>query len=131
MALVTTTGDGLFQAHQPFAANAEKPEQFNKARERRFSESSISNPSRHNMPAQPENPESVNHALVGYKKRVDKLFADWQASLPANRFEEDMLEEEQRIELEGESIPIGSSAAILASKKVRERWTEQGIWDDK
>lgn len=73
----------------------------------------------------------MNDALVNYNVRLEKLYADWQASLPASQFEAQTREERQRIELARERVGVGSSPLILAAHRVRERWIEQGIWDYK
>lgn len=131
MAADTIRGDGLFQAHRALAALAEDPEQFDQARERRFSESPPSYRSRSGTTTRTESPAPVNEALDDYNARVDKLYEDWQASWPVNQFEAQRREESRRIELAREPVGVGNSPDSLAADRVRERWLEQGIWDNR
>ena len=131
MALSPSSGNSLFQPHRALAAVDEGPQRLNQTRKRRFSQSSLSNPSTPDAPTQSESPASVNDALVNYNARLYKLYADWQASLPATQFDAQTREERQRIELARERVGVGSSPLILAGCRVREQWIEQGIWDDR
>lgn len=131
MAADTIRGDGLFQAHRALAELAEDPEQFDQDRERRFSESPPSYRSRSGTTTQPESPVPVNEALDNYNARIDKLYEDWQASLPVNQFDAQRREEAQRIEQARQPVGVGNSPDSLAADRVRERWIEQGIWDHK
>lgn len=131
MAADTIRGDGLFQAHRALAALAEDPEQFDRARERRFSESPPSYHSRSGTTTQPESPVDEDDPLVQYIARKDKLYLDWMASTAANQFITQKREEMQRIEQSGESVGVGNSPSSVAGERIRERWIEQGIWDPK
>lgn len=131
MAADTIRGDGLFQAHRALAALAEDPEQFDQARERRFSQSPPSYRSRSGTTTQPESPVPEDDPLTEWRARKDKLYLDWMASTAANQFIAQRHEETQRIERSGEFVGIGNSPYGVASDRVRERWIEQGIWDYK
>ncbi|KAI3395089.1 hypothetical protein diail_1769 [Diaporthe ilicicola] len=131
MAAETIRGDGLFQAHRALAALAEDPEQFDQARQRRFSESPPSYRSRSGTSTRPDSPVAVDEALDAYNAQKDKLYEAWQASTPANQFEAQRREEAQRMKLAREPVGVGNSPESLAEARVRERWIEQGIWDPK
>lgn len=131
MAADTIRGDGLFQAHRALAALAEDPEQFDQARERRFSQSPPSYRSRSGTTTQPESPVPENDPLTEWRARKDKLYLDWMASTAANQFIAQRREETERIEQSGEFVGIGNSPFGVAGARVRERWIEQGIWDYK
>lgn len=131
MAADTIRGDGLIQAHRALAALAEDPEQFDQARERRFSESPPSYRSRSGTTTQPDSPVPENDPLTEYIARKDKLRLQWMASTAANQFITQRREEMQRMEQSGEFVGAGKSPSDVASDRVRERWIEQGVWDPK
>lgn len=131
MAADTVRGDGLFQAHRALAALAEDPEQFDQARERRFSGSPPSYRSRSGTTTRTESPAPANEELDNYNARVDKLYHDWHASSTIGQFEAQRREECRRIELAGKPVGVGKSPDSVAADRVRERWIEQGIWNPK
>lgn len=112
MAADTIRGDGLFQAHRALAALAEDPEQFDQARQRRFSESPPSYRSRSGTTTRSDSPVPVDEALDAYNARKDKLYIGWQASTPAIQFEVQRGEEVDRIELARESVGIGNCPTV-------------------
>ncbi|KAK2598592.1 hypothetical protein N8I77_011991 [Diaporthe amygdali] len=131
MAADTIRGDGLFQAHAALAALVEDQEQFDEARERRFSQSPPSYRSRSGTTTRTDSPAPVDEALDNYNARRDKLYLDWLASKAAEQFNAQSLEERRRIESTGEFVGADKSEFGVAAERVRERWIEQGIWDDK
>lgn len=131
MAADTIRGDGLFQAHAALQALAEDPEQFDLARERRFSQSPPSYRSRSGTTTRTESPAPVHEALDDYNARRDKLWRDWMASTAAEQFEAQRGEEVHRIQSAGEWVGAGKNEFGVAGERVKERWVEQGIWDYK
>lgn len=131
MAADTIRGDGLFQAHRALAALAEDPEQFEQARERRFSESPPSYRSRSGTTTRTWSPVDQDDPLTKYNARKDELYRCWQASTAPNQFNAETSEELRRMDEECESIGVGKSYSSVADDRVRARWIEQGIWDYK
>ena len=131
MAADTIRGGGLVQAHRAVAALAEDPEQSDQTRERRFSESPPSYRSRSGTTTQPDSPVPENDLLTEYNVRKKKLYLHWIASAPRGQLISQRSEELRRIVQSGAFVGVGKRPFGVAEDRVRERWTEQGIWDPK
>ncbi|POS68913.1 hypothetical protein DHEL01_v212691 [Diaporthe helianthi] len=131
MAAESIGGDGLVQAHVALAALVEDPEQFDQARDRRFSEPPPSYRTRPGTPTQPARPVLENDPLTEYIKRKDQLRLNWMASSAPDQFMTQHREEIVRIEQKNECAGVGRGPGHLADDRVKERWVKQGIWDFK
>ncbi|KAH9904821.1 hypothetical protein F4778DRAFT_47245 [Xylariomycetidae sp. FL2044] len=125
-------GIGLFYATVSLSNLAKDPQRLHRARHR-FSESPASyrtNQS-HNSTISPS-PEPEDQSLR--EQRKWQLINERRASLPYAQFQAQANEERDQIMTEIDNgtcrVPVGTHFYDLAQENVRQRWAEQGIWND-
>ena len=128
-------GAGLVQADTALAASAEDPEQVDRARGR-FSESPPSYRSHlsHNS-ARSQSPNPPNEEEQRREDWKWQLIKEHEASFPYTQLRAQINEENDRIIKADETrirfLPVGMNIYELADKNIKERWFEQGIWNEK
>jgi hypothetical protein len=135
MATDNLRGDGLVRAQRALAALEEDPQRLDRAR-RRFSDSPppyTSHQSHNSTRSQSLNPPSEEQRR-SEERRWQLIRERWE-SLPYEQFEAQTTEEERRIREAHENrtrpLPVGTDFYQLAHDRVKKRWVEQGIWNDK
>lgn len=138
----TLQGHGLFTASERLAALVEDAARLARARDR-FSASPpsySSQPSGTTTRSQSSNPPTEEQRR--YDERVAQLMTEHRASWPRTQWRDEAFEEghrmlQARVE-EGTFVYVPDSTDLppveflkSARKVVKERWTEQGIWNDK
>lgn len=129
-------GDGLLRTDKALAALVENPELLDRARGR-FSESPPSyrsHPLSHNSTLSPES-NPLSEEQQRREEREWHLKWEREASFPYNQFKVQKLEEIERIDELCQTrirhVPLGVYSYTLAEKNVKERWIEQGIWNNR
>ena len=126
-------GDGLLRAQRVLVQLQEDPQQLDQDRQRfshtpRSYKSSLSGTTTRS--ASPETEEQQRR-----RERRTQLGMEAEASTCNHQFSTQVTEEEERTwkaELNKTCrIPVGSDARTIASRTVKQRWVEQGIWSDK
>ena len=135
MATNSLRGDGLFQAHEALSVLEEDPQRLDHSR-RRFSDSPPSYSScqsRNSTLSQSPNPPSDEQRRE--EERRWQLIEACRASIPRKQFLDQCTEESERV-LKGIKdrtldITIGTNFHQIARDNVKNRWVEQGIWNEK
>ncbi|KAI0156867.1 hypothetical protein GGR57DRAFT_501255 [Xylariaceae sp. FL1272] len=125
-------GHNLFRVQDALAILADDPERLDHARSR-FDGS----PSQYRSPSgtttRSPSPDLRTDEERWQEERLYELRREWSASLPATQFEADKAEERERICKNHDNrirpLPHGDSW-LVAELNVKQRWMEQGIWDD-
>lgn len=134
MATGSLRGDGLARAQRALL-ELQDPQQLNRARER-FSDSPppYASHQSHNS-TRSQSPDPPGEEQLRREERKLQLRIEHDASRPYHQFAAHVREEERRILYAHRnrirSIPVGGNFIDMASKIVRERWVQQGIWNDK
>lgn len=129
----TLRGDGLARAQRALAGLEGDPLRLEVARTR-FSHSPPPYTSdRSGTTTQSASPEPPSEQQR--RKRRVQLGLEREASTPYHQLQTQTIEEEKRVfeaDLNGtHRLPIGSNTNKIADENVKNRWVEQGIWNNK
>ncbi|KAI0010058.1 hypothetical protein F4779DRAFT_616936 [Xylariaceae sp. FL0662B] len=122
--------DGIFKLQRALTALAEHPERLERYR-RRFDRSP---PSCHGSTARPSL-DSPSEEYQRLSERYWKTKSARDASYPRAQFSSQVSQEEEYIRAaaidDTLDVPNGVPFYTLAEENVKQRWVEQGIWNDK
>lgn len=130
----TVRGDGLAIAKTALAALAEDQSRLDCERERFSNSPSYRSHQSHNS-TRSQSPNPLSEDQRRHEERRVQLQLERDASLPYEQFGAQRREEEERIigahRSRTHRLAAGTDIYQLAYKNVKQRWVEQGIWNDK
>ncbi|KAK4204867.1 hypothetical protein QBC40DRAFT_249602 [Triangularia verruculosa] len=128
----TIRGNGVAVVEAALAALVRDPSTLNRTRRRFLVSLPHDTPHSHNS-TRSQSPYDANEQQCHDTKEC-QLRLEWAASLPNNQLSAQVLEEERRliqaVEQGDFHVPVGTDYYKQAKEAVKERWAEQGIWND-